>query len=91
MNAKSMPSAIAAAREGKSTLVIKNARVVNVFTDEIIEADVALFIDTIMGVGSYTGSLNLDAEGAYLAPGFIEAHMHRPMQIMAEVLMPDIP
>ncbi|MBQ3108548.1 MAG: adenine deaminase [Clostridia bacterium] len=76
MNVKTMPAVMAAAREGHSTLVIKNARVVNVFTDEIVEADVAVFDDTVIGVGSYSADLELDAKGAYLAPGFIDAHMH---------------
>lgn len=67
---------IRAAYEGKSTLVIKNANVVNVFTDEIVRADVAVYEDVIIGVGSYSGENEIDAGGAYLAPGFIDAHVH---------------
>lgn len=67
---------IRAAYEGKNTLVIKNANVVNVFTDEIVHADVAVYEDVIIGVGSYSGENEIDAGGAYLAPGFIDAHVH---------------
>ena len=67
---------IRAAYEGKNTLVIKNANVVNDFTDEIVRADVAVYEDVIIGVGSYSGENEIDAGGAYLAPGFIDAHVH---------------
>ena len=67
---------IRAAYEGKNTLVIKNANVVNVFTDEIVRADVAVYEDVIIGVGSYSGENEIDAGGAYLAPGVIDAHVH---------------
>lgn len=67
---------IRAAYEGKNTLVIKNANVVNVFTDEIVRADVAVYEDVIIGVGSCSGENEIDAGGAYLAPGFIDAHVH---------------
>lgn len=67
---------IRAALEGKATCVIKNANVVNVFTGEIIPADVALYEDVIIGVGAYSCENEIDAEGGYLTPGFIDAHVH---------------
>lgn len=67
---------IKAALMGEATLVIKNANVVNVFTHEIIRADVALYEDIIIGVGQYSCANEIDAEGAYLTPGFIDAHVH---------------
>ena len=71
---------------GQATLVIKNANVVNVFTDEIIKADVALCDDTIIGVGEgFTAPEVVDAEGAYLCPGFIDAHVH----IESSMVIPD--
>lgn len=76
MQATDLSHLILAARDGEATLVIKNARVINVFTNEIIEADVAVFGDTIIGVGSFSAENEYDAKGAYLAPGFIDAHVH---------------
>lgn len=67
---------IRAALDGKATFVIKNANVVNVFTDEIIRADVAVCDDVIIGVGEYSCENEYDAGGAYLCPGFIDAHVH---------------
>ena len=76
MQATDLSRLILAARNGNATLVIKNARVVNVFTNEITEADVAVNGDTILGIGSYSCQNEYDAEGAYLSPGFIDAHVH---------------
>lgn len=54
---------IRAALEGKATCVIKNANVVNVFTGEIVHADVALYEDVIIGVGAYSCENEIDARG----------------------------
>jgi adenine deaminase len=84
---------VQAAFEGRATYVIKNARVVNVFTNEIIEADVAIYEDTIIGVGSYSAEREYDAKGAYLCPGFIDSHVHIESSMVippsfARVIMP---
>ena len=84
---------IHAALTGEATLAIKNANVVNVFTGEIIRADVALYEDTIIGVGSYSCKNEIDACGAYLCPGFIDAHVHIESSMVipesfARVIMP---
>ena len=39
----------------KADIVLKHGKVLNVFTEEILEADVAICGDTIVGVGSYEG------------------------------------
>ncbi|MHB8829548.1 MAG: adenine deaminase [Syntrophales bacterium] len=57
-------------------LVLKGGRVVNVFSGEIITADVAVYDGMIAGIGSYDGPKMIDATGCYIAPGFIDAHMH---------------
>ena len=58
-------------------LVLKNGHVVNVFTAEIVEADVAIAGDRIVGVGSgYEGRRTIDLQGRYVCPGFIDAHVH---------------
>lgn len=84
---------IHAALTGAATLVIKNANVVNVFTGEILRADVALCEDTIIGVGSYCCENEIDAGGAYLCPGFIDGHVHIESSMVipesfARVIMP---
>jgi len=62
--------------EEKAGLVLKNARVVNVFTGEIYKADVAIDQGLIAGVGSYMGGPSIDLKGRYLCPGFIDGHVH---------------
>ena len=57
-------------------LVIKNARVVNVFDGTITEGDIAVCGDMIAGIGRYEGKEEYDAAGQYAAPGFIDAHIH---------------
>jgi adenine deaminase len=57
-------------------LVIRGGRVLSVFTREWLDADVAICDGTIAGLGSYEGIETLDAAGAYVVPGFIDAHMH---------------
>jgi len=62
--------------EAPAELLLRNARVVNVLSGEIEATDVALVRSRIVGLGTYEAEETLDLEGAYLAPGFIDAHVH---------------
>lgn len=57
-------------------LVIKNCKVVNVYSGTICEGDIAVSDGIIAGVGCYEGATEIDAEGRYAAPGFIDSHIH---------------
>ena len=57
-------------------LVLKNARIVNVFTDEIDTADIAISGNCIVGVGAYHGRKEVDLHGKYVCPGLIDGHIH---------------
>ena len=57
-------------------VVIKNCKVVNVFSGKIVEGDIAISGDQIAGIGNYEGKEVVDAEGRYAAPGFIDSHIH---------------
>lgn len=57
-------------------LVLKNGRIVNVFSSEIHAGDVAICGSRIAGVGDYEGRREIDLEGAYILPGLIDGHMH---------------
>lgn len=58
-------------------LVLRNARVVDVFDGAIIATDVAIARSRIVGLGrEFEGTESIDLKGAYLAPGFIDAHVH---------------
>lgn len=60
----------------KAELVLKNANVVNVFTGEILKADIAVSGGRIAGIGTYEGQIEEDLDGKYLCPGFIDSHLH---------------
>lgn len=57
-------------------LLLKNGRVINVFTGEIEEISVAISESRIVGLGEYDAKKVTDVEGAYICPGFIDAHVH---------------
>ena len=62
-------------------LVLRNARIINVFTDEIDTADIAISDiaisgNCIVGVGAYHGRKEVDLHGKYVCPGLIDGHIH---------------
>ena len=69
-------AAILDAAKRNAGIVIKNANIVNVFTEEILHGDVAIRDGIIIGVGSYSGMVEIDAKNAYLTPGLINGHVH---------------
>ncbi|MEF9934572.1 MAG: adenine deaminase [Clostridium sp.] len=65
-----------AAKREKADLVIKNAKVINVFTNEIVEGNLAIDNGYIIGIGNYIGEKEIDIKGKYIAPSFIDSHVH---------------
>ncbi|MCR4407763.1 MAG: adenine deaminase [Anaerolineae bacterium] len=57
-------------------ILLKNARIVNVFSGEIHEGHVAIADTQIVGIGEYQAKQEIDLAGHYLCPGFIDAHVH---------------
>ncbi|MBI5569167.1 MAG: adenine deaminase [Desulfomonile tiedjei] len=57
-------------------LLLKNGRLVNVFSGEIHEASVAIHGDRIVGLEDYDAVETVDLEGRYITPGFIDGHLH---------------
>ncbi len=76
MQKSRLRAAILNAADRNAALVIKNAKIVNVFTEEIVEGDVAIRDGIIIGVGEYSGKVEIDAKGGYLCPGLIDGHVH---------------
>ena len=78
MTARTLSHLLAVARGDRpADILIKNARVVNVFTGEVYPADVAVAGAWIAGVGAgYAGRREVDLAGRYLVPGLIDAHVH---------------
>lgn len=67
---------IKAKGDNNSQLVLKNANIINVFTGEIIQGDLAIDSGRIVGIGQYEGEIEIDLDGKYLSPGFIDSHVH---------------
>ncbi len=57
-------------------LVLKGGSVVNVFSCEILDTDVAIYDGVIVGLGHYDGPEMIDVTGHYVCPGFIDGHFH---------------
>lgn len=73
--AKQRLIAVAAGRE-KADLVLKNAKYLNVFSNEFLCGDIAVANGLIAGVGKYNGKTEIDVSGKLVLPGFIDAHIH---------------
>ena len=65
-----------ARKKEKADKVFKNAKILNVFTEEIIEADLAISENVIIGIGKYEGKEEIDLTGKYIVPGFVDSHLH---------------
>ena len=73
--------------------VLTGGHIVNVYTGEIEQADIAIVDGVIAGIGNgYEGIKRIDLKGSYVAPGLIDAHVHIesslcvPSQFAAAVL-----
>ncbi|WP_187986041.1 adenine deaminase [Listeria marthii] len=79
----------------KADLVITNGRIINVFSGEIMEGDIAIKNGYIAGIGDFPDAEKvIDAAGAFIAPGFIDAHVHVESAMVtpaefARVLLPN--
>lgn len=62
--------------EEEAELVLKNCSIINVFTNEIINGDIAIHDGKIAGIGDYKGKKKIDLEGKFVSPGFIDGHVH---------------
>ncbi len=61
----------------KADIIIKNCRIVDVFTGEVVEGNIGVKDGIIVGVSrSIQGKKEIDLNGAYIAPGLIDAHLH---------------
>ncbi len=65
-----------AAKRKKAKLLLKNCRIVDVFSGEIVEGNLAIDSGKIIGIGDYQGLKEIDLNGKFLAPGLIDSHVH---------------
>ena len=74
-NSYSQMSNVALGKE-KASLVLKHATVLDVFSEKWVQTDVAIENGVIVGLGSYEGKEELDLQGKYIVPGFVDSHLH---------------
>lgn len=65
-----------ARKEVLADLLVKNAKIINVFTKEIEYGNLAISDGYFIGVGDYKAVEEIDLKGSYIAPGFIDGHVH---------------
>jgi len=65
-----------AAGRAPADLVIRGARIVDVYGGGLINGDIAVSGGSIAGIGEYSGAVVVDAGGLYAVPGFIDSHIH---------------
>ena len=73
----------AAAGNIPADVVLKNARIVSVTSNRIIENDVGISDGVILGVGHYRARKTIDVKGAYVCSGFFDGHMHMESSLVS--------
>lgn len=73
--------------------VLTNCHVVNVFNGRIEKTSIAISAGKIIGLGEYEADEVIDLLGAYVVPGFVDAHMHMESTLvtpdqMARIIVP---
>ena len=71
-----------AAGRTPADLVLKNATYVNVFSNELCHADIAVAEGLIVGMGQYSGTVEEDCTGKIVLPGFLDAHIHLELSLI---------
>lgn len=90
---KSIEHVKVARGDKKADLVLKNCQIINVFNGKIEKGDIAISDGIIMGIGDYEGEVEFDVKGKYVAPGFIDGHVHIESSMLtppqfAKIVMP---
>lgn len=93
MDSQGLQRLIEAAQGNRpADLCLRRCRLVNVFTGQVETGDLAVAEGMILGWGDYEARQDLDTEGKYVCPGFIDGHIHlestllSPAQFCAAVL-----
>lgn len=79
--------------EVKADLVLKNCKIINVFTKTIEHEDIAISNGIILGTGTYFGKQEFDCSEFFVSPGFIDGHVHIESSMLtpteyAKIVMP---
>ena len=64
-------------------VILKHARVVDLFTNEVISTDIAIHDGFVVGLGAYDGPNEIDLDHAYVLPGLVDGHLHIESTMLA--------
>lgn len=67
---------LVAGKKIPADVVVKQGKILNVFTGEFMESDLAIVDGIIAGIGTYEGNEIIDSKGKFIVPGFIDGHVH---------------
>ena len=67
----------------KADIVLRNAKYVNVFTNELLDGDIAIKDGYFVGIGDYEGICEIDLKGKTAIPSFIDSHIHLESSIVS--------
>ena len=67
----------------KADIVLRNAKYVNVFTNELLDGDIAIKDGYFVGIGDYEGICEIDLKGKTVIPSFIDSHIHLESSIVS--------
>jgi adenine deaminase len=71
-----IPIITSARGDAQADVLLVNAKMINVFSGRIIKGSIAVKDGTIVGFGKYEATHTVDLKGRYVAPGFIDSHVH---------------
>ncbi|MGD8703102.1 MAG: amidohydrolase family protein, partial [Desulfosarcina sp.] len=71
-----IPIITSARGDAQADVLLVNAKMINVFSGRIIKGSIAVKDGTIVGFGEYEATHTVDLKGRYVAPGFIDSHVH---------------
>jgi adenine deaminase len=67
----------------KPDLVFKNGKIACIFSNELLEEDLAIHNDKIIGIGKYEGNTEIDLAGKVVCPGFLDGHIHMESSMLS--------
>ncbi|AZV57323.1 adenine deaminase [Clostridium sp. AWRP] len=74
----------------KAELVLKDAFIINVFTQTVEKKDIAINDGIIVGTGKYEGNHEINCSGFFVAPGFIDSHVHIESSMVTPEIFSDL-
>ncbi len=74
----------------KAELVLKDAFIINVFTQTVEKKDIAINDGIIVGIGKYEGNHEINCSGFFVAPGFIDSHVHIESSMVTPEIFSDL-